>query len=336
MSLSNPEKVVTEERLSEFYKGIYPYLNGSAHAGFTPVGTIISVMGVNAPQNYLACNGQVVNIADYPELADYFNEQFGSSNYFGGDGTTTFGIPDLRGEFLRGTGTNSHANQGSGSAVGTHQDASWLNMEYQNANSKVRAAAYDPNGLDSTGYFYLVNNSDSNLKTSDGANRKAQTITYTGEITGNYPVIGQTTRPTNTSVLYCIAIKNIYVDARYDYSTEEKIVGTWIDGKPLYQKTFTDITIPTTTDAETVNLDIDITDLNLGNVVSIDGVIFNPMQIQHTLKFPAILDTSREICTAMIATANSGANKYLRIINTSSTISGRRAYVTIQYTKTTD
>ena len=46
-----------------------------------------------------------------------------------------------------------------------------------------------------------------------------------------------TARPTNTSVLYCIATKDIYVDARYDYRLTEKVVGTWIDGKPLYQKT---------------------------------------------------------------------------------------------------
>ena len=35
----------------------------------------------------------------------------------------SFGIPDLRGEFLRGTGTNSHVNGGNGAGVGEHQDA---------------------------------------------------------------------------------------------------------------------------------------------------------------------------------------------------------------------
>lgn len=28
------------------------------------------------------------------------------------------------------------------------------------------------------------------------------------------------------------------VDEKFNYSTTEKVVGTWIDGKPIYQKTF--------------------------------------------------------------------------------------------------
>ena len=39
-----------------------------------------------------------------------------------GDGVTTFKVPNLLGEFLRGTGTNSYTNQGSGANVGVHQD----------------------------------------------------------------------------------------------------------------------------------------------------------------------------------------------------------------------
>ena len=30
---------------------------------------------------------------------------------------------------------------------------------------------------------------------------------------------------------------------RFKYSTEEQVVGEWIDGKPIYQKTFTDLSI---------------------------------------------------------------------------------------------
>lgn len=33
-----------------------------------------------------------------------------------------------------------------------------------------------------------------------------------------------------------------------DYSTTEKIVGTWIDGKPIYQKTYTNVSIGVTAD----------------------------------------------------------------------------------------
>lgn len=201
------------------------------HSGFTPIGTIISVMGTTAPMNYLACNGQVVNISDYPELALYFETQFGSKNKFGGDGTTTFGIPDLRGEFLRGTGTNGHTDQGSGADVGTHQDAT--------EQSFVQ--------VDATGnsVFVAVSQSINNTWTSEKLDSRPK-FTQTRNIfklnfsrlTDSYGSdTPYTSRPTNTSVLYCIATKNIFMDAGSNYSTEEQVVGTWVDGKPIYQKT---------------------------------------------------------------------------------------------------
>ena len=82
-----------------------------------PTGCIIQMMGITAPTGYLECDGQVYNISAYTRLANYFESQFGLKNYFGGDGTTTFAVPDLKGEFLRGSGTNSHTTEGSGASV---------------------------------------------------------------------------------------------------------------------------------------------------------------------------------------------------------------------------
>lgn len=65
--------------------------------GYAPIGTVISYMGVTAPQDYLACDGSTYNISAYSDLADFFESQFGSKNYFGGDGVTTFGVPTLTG-----------------------------------------------------------------------------------------------------------------------------------------------------------------------------------------------------------------------------------------------
>ncbi|AGF59625.1 microcystin-dependent protein [Clostridium saccharoperbutylacetonicum] len=62
----------------------------------TPVGHIMSVMGLKAPPHYLACDGSVYNIVDYQKLANYFLNEFGSINYFGGDGVTTLAVPDMR------------------------------------------------------------------------------------------------------------------------------------------------------------------------------------------------------------------------------------------------
>ena len=71
------------------------YVNSESGIEDTPVGNIITYMGNNAPKHYLICDGGEYNIVDYPYLAQHFTDEFGSVNYFGGDGTTTFAVPDL-------------------------------------------------------------------------------------------------------------------------------------------------------------------------------------------------------------------------------------------------
>ncbi len=76
----------------------------------TPVGHIMSVMGINAPEHYLVCDGSIYNILDYQKLANYFLTEFGSISYFGGDGITTFAVPDMREVVPVGTGKNTTFN----------------------------------------------------------------------------------------------------------------------------------------------------------------------------------------------------------------------------------
>lgn len=86
------------------YKGQIFRANNTASAGDTiPIGTLHHFLGTAAPDGYLACDGAEYNIADYPALANFFEAQFGSANQFGGDGETTFCIPDLQGRFLFGS-----------------------------------------------------------------------------------------------------------------------------------------------------------------------------------------------------------------------------------------
>ena len=70
------------------------YLSKDGNLEETPVGSIISYMGNNVPKHYLPCDGSIYNIADYPELALHIKNEFGTYNYFGGDGITTFAVPD--------------------------------------------------------------------------------------------------------------------------------------------------------------------------------------------------------------------------------------------------
>lgn len=83
-----------------------------------PSGSIMPYGGEIAPEKWLLCHGQAISRTEYASLFNAIGTRFGA-----GDGSTTFNVPDLRGEFLRGAGTNSHSGQGNGGAVGAHQDA---------------------------------------------------------------------------------------------------------------------------------------------------------------------------------------------------------------------
>lgn len=57
--------------------------------------------GTTAPTGWLFCDGSTLNVVDYPELAAVLG------SIYGGDGTTTFALPDLRGRFPIGAGTST-------------------------------------------------------------------------------------------------------------------------------------------------------------------------------------------------------------------------------------
>ncbi|MBR4877060.1 MAG: tail fiber protein [Rhodocyclaceae bacterium] len=191
-------------------------------------------MGTAAPANYLVCDGSIHNIADYPDLAAHFAATFGAANRFGGDGATTFAVPNLQGEFLRGAGTNGHPNQGNGAAVGEHQDATFISDGF--CNNNIAGFSYPAEGypMDASYKPGIPRiNDDSHLQT---APRAGYIGSYGKQVSSSgYTVEWHSTRPTNTSVLWCICARNTY-RAGCAYSTDEQPVGTWIDGKTIYQK----------------------------------------------------------------------------------------------------
>lgn len=62
-----------------------------------PVGTIFYLAGNVLPAGYLKCNGAELSRTLYSDLFDQIGATYGV-----GDGSTTFLLPDLRGEFIRG------------------------------------------------------------------------------------------------------------------------------------------------------------------------------------------------------------------------------------------
>jgi len=78
----------------------------------SPAGIIAPFAGTTAPSGWLACEGQAVSQTTYAALF----AAIGTTWDIGGEGAGNFRLPDLRGMFLRGAGTN--ATGSSSGAVG--------------------------------------------------------------------------------------------------------------------------------------------------------------------------------------------------------------------------
>lgn len=303
------------------------YVNEESGIEDTPVGHIISHMGTKAPKHYLVCDGAEYNIADYPYLAEHFKEDFGSYNYFGGDGVDTFSVPDLRGEFLRGEGENSHISEydgfvlkeGSGDRVGEHQPATvFPNIKcYTNGTSGGSVCEYIDKNTQNNPTNY-----DSSIAKSGRVWAVPSATLGSSEISSS--IIKITTRPTNTSVLYCIKHEPTYFmkATEVTYSYEERKVGTWLDGKPLYEKTVDFGSLPNTTEVYKPH-EIE----NVDTIWIHDGFVYNPESRKDydLLNYP-----------------NGNVSWHFSVSTTniySSTFSNRSslsAIVTLRYTKTTD
>lgn len=173
-------------------------IEGTMNTG-TPVGQIVAYMGTFIPEDYLPCNGTIFTVADFPELAEHFEREFGKSNQFGGDGVTTFATPDLRGEFLRGAGTNSHAGQGNGAGIGGHQDGTRIPF----------ITVISENGT-----AYLKNDGKNNYPLNTDITTNGLGYHSTELKSNRYYVdedsqsLAFTSRPTNTSVTWIIKAKS--------------------------------------------------------------------------------------------------------------------------------
>ncbi len=73
-----------------------------------PTGSLVPYGAASAPSGYLLCNGALVSRVTYAALFAVVGTTFGA-----GDGTTTFGVPDMRGAFPLGV-----AVSGTGSTLG--------------------------------------------------------------------------------------------------------------------------------------------------------------------------------------------------------------------------
>jgi len=146
------------------------------------VGGIMYFAKSSCPNGFLKANGAAVSRTTYSKLYDAIGVTFGS-----GDGSTTFNLPDIRGEFLRGYDDGRGVD--SGRSIGTSQSDAFqghrhrTTKRYNSAISGTIGPVYRPDG----------SISDDTLLTdpiSDGVN--------------GTPRVASETRPRNIALMGCI------------------------------------------------------------------------------------------------------------------------------------
>lgn len=167
--------------------------------GAVPTGAVIGFMALSAPDGYLLCDGSICNISEFPRLATYLEKQFGLANYFGGNGTTTFAVPDMRNLFLRGYhGTAGEQLSGN---VGLKQEAT----SHSGVMSGIRtdgSLSLFSESKGTIGDYNSAKNPDTRVyATQNGyVNTGKNTVSQTSDIN----LYSYTSRPVNMAVLYCI------------------------------------------------------------------------------------------------------------------------------------
>ena len=90
-----------------------------------PPGTIIHYAGRTVPSGWLICNGANVSRTDYAALFAAIGTIYGAGN-----GSTTFGLPNLNGRFLEGTtytgSVGTYHSAGLPNITGYHDGTPWV------------------------------------------------------------------------------------------------------------------------------------------------------------------------------------------------------------------
>lgn len=160
---------------------------GFADPNYSPPGSLLQFAGSTAPTGYLTCDGTAISRSTYSALFAAIGTTWGSGN-----GTTTFNIPDLRGSFLRGSGTSS-LDPSSPRAVGTFQAEAYLNHTH---------ALTDPGHFHTAGT--IISGAQGTGSTGNVAGVSATTTNTTGITISASTTGGTETRPDNYAVLMCI------------------------------------------------------------------------------------------------------------------------------------
>lgn len=145
--------------------------------GTVPVGAVVFVASNATPTGYLKANGAAVNRTVYSALFNAIGTTYGA-----GDGTTTFNLPDLRGEFIRGWADNRDVD--AGRALGSTQAGAF--QSHTHTATTATAGSHSHSGSTSTDgghthtYAATLSSGSPGAATGNGYTNQSQNTSVSG------------------------------------------------------------------------------------------------------------------------------------------------------------
>jgi microcystin-dependent protein len=158
------------------------------------VGQVATFAMSTAPTGWLKANGATVSRTTYAALFTAIGTTYGA-----GDGSTTFLLPDMRGEFARGwdDGRGVDSGRAFGSAQTDAFQGHWHDFYVGNTDASF-------NHLNSSNQIALANNAGGRSLQSTAAGLQDQINSPKSDTVNGTPRTATETRPRNVALLACI------------------------------------------------------------------------------------------------------------------------------------
>jgi microcystin-dependent protein len=228
---NNSQPAVNEDNLNLMQQLIKQDINGAVSGDTLPLGAMIPFPGGTIPDNYLLCDGSAVSRTTYALLFNVIGTTYGP-----GDGSTTFNLPDMRSRTLVGVDTRDSDLNAVGKTYGekTHT----LTQNQLPANMIDTANT----GSNIDGYIARAGYTKTGSYNFGGAGQPfniMQPSMATNYIIKAFQTAGVVAEVVSTHTSSATDVYNCnYINNATKNSTSEHRVGTWTDGKPLYEVTF--------------------------------------------------------------------------------------------------
>ena len=176
----SPSGVVEEDRVFSVGRGVeWGNVEGK------PVSEIFSIAASNAPAGAFECDGRAISRTQFARLFGRIGTRYGAGN-----GATTFNVPDLRGEFIRGWDNGRGID--AGRAIGSFQ----IDTQQGHRHEPLGGGNF---AVSTAGTFAFQT-----IQTISPGSFVATTGDPVSDGTNGTPRTSSETRPRNVALMYCI------------------------------------------------------------------------------------------------------------------------------------